>query len=99
MNRVVKTCLAKDPEDRFQTAHDVKLQLEWVQEGGSEAGLPAPVVARRKNREKVAWAAAAVLGVAFGALFLGATIPYLSAWAAHCPRPGALTALARLSGA
>jgi MFS transporter, DHA1 family, inner membrane transport protein len=40
----------------------------------------------------------AAVGVAFGALFLGATIPYLSAWAAHCPRPGALTSLARLSG-
>jgi Serine/threonine protein kinase len=59
-NRVVKTCLAKDPEDRFQTAHDVKLQLAWVAEGGSQAGLPAPVVARRKNREKLAWAVAAV---------------------------------------
>ena len=71
LNRVVRTCLAKDPEDRFQTAHDVKLQLEWVQEGGSEAGLPAPVVARRKNREKLAWAVAAVaiaaaLGLGFG---------------------------------
>ena len=60
MNRVVKTCLAKDPEDRFQTAHDAKLQLEWIAEGGSQAGLPAPVVARRKNREKLAWAVAAV---------------------------------------
>ncbi len=71
LNRVVRTCLAKDPEDRFQTAHDVKLQLEWVQEGGSEAGLPAPVVARRKNREKLAWATAAVLGVAAAALGFG----------------------------
>ncbi len=70
--RVVKTCLAKDPEDRFQTAHDVKLQLQWIAEGGSQAGLPAPVVARRRNREKLAWAvaaagllAAAVLAVGF----------------------------------
>jgi eukaryotic-like serine/threonine-protein kinase len=64
LNRVVKTCLAKDPEDRFQTAHDAKLQLEWIAEGGSQAGLPAPVVARRKNREKLAWAAAALAAVA-----------------------------------
>ena len=71
LNRVVRTCLAKDPEDRFQTAHDVKLQLEWVQEGGSEAGLPAPVVARRKNREKLAWATAAALAVAAAALGFG----------------------------
>ena len=60
LNRVVKTCLAKDPEDRFQTAHDVKLQLEWIAEGGSQAGLPAPVAARRKSREKLAWAVAAI---------------------------------------
>jgi predicted MFS family arabinose efflux permease len=39
------------------------------------------------------------VGVAFGALFLGATIPYLSAWTARCARPGALTSLARFSGA
>ena len=56
---VVKTCLAKEPEDRFQTPHDVQLQLQWIAEGGSQAGLPAPVVARRKNRERVAWAVAA----------------------------------------
>ncbi len=71
LNRVVKTCLAKDPEDRFQTAHDVKLQLQWIAEGGSQAGLPAPVVARRKNREKVAWAVAAVAIVAAGLATFG----------------------------
>ncbi len=70
-NRVVKTCLAKDPEDRFQTAHDVKLQLQWIAEGGSQAGLPAPVVARRKNREKLAWIAAAAALLAAGAFAFG----------------------------
>ena len=66
LNRVVRTCLAKDPEDRFQTAHDAKLQLQWIAEGGSQAGLPAPVVARRKNREKLAWAVAGAAIVAAG---------------------------------
>jgi serine/threonine protein kinase len=70
LDRVVKTCLAKDAEDRFQTAHDVKLQLQWIAEGGSLVGLPAPVAARRKSRERIAWLAAAVatlaaLGLAF----------------------------------
>jgi serine/threonine protein kinase len=55
LDRVVKTCLAKDPDDRFQTAHDVRLQLQWIEEGGSAVGLPAPVAARRKSREKLAW--------------------------------------------
>ena len=58
-DRVVKTCVAKDAEERFQTAHDVRLQLQWIAEGGSAAGLPAPVVARRKSRERLAWAVAA----------------------------------------
>jgi Tol biopolymer transport system component len=31
-DRIVQTCLAKDPEERFQTAQDVKLQLRWVLE-------------------------------------------------------------------
>jgi serine/threonine protein kinase/WD40 repeat protein len=60
-DRVVRTCLAKDPEDRWQTAHDVMLELKWVAEGGSAAGLPAPVVARRRSRERLAWIVAGVL--------------------------------------
>ncbi len=64
LDRLIATCLSKDPEDRLQTAHDVKLQLQWVGEGGSQAGLPAPVAARRKNREKLAWTLAAVAAAA-----------------------------------
>ena len=71
LNRVIKTCLAKDPEDRFQTAHDVKLQLQWVAEGGSQAGLPAPVAARRKSRERLAWGIAAAAVLAAAALGFG----------------------------
>jgi serine/threonine protein kinase len=43
-DRVVRTCLAKDPDDRWQTAHDIAVQLKWIQEGGSAIG-PAPSVA------------------------------------------------------
>src|SRR5437762_2169617 len=67
-DRVVKTCLAKDPDDRWQTAHDVMLQLKWIAEGGSQAGVPAPLVARRKGRERLAWGVAAVLALATVAL-------------------------------
>jgi serine/threonine-protein kinase len=34
--------------------------LQWVEEGGSAAGLPAPVVVHRKRRERSIWIAAAV---------------------------------------
>ena len=73
LDRVIKTCLAKDAEDRFQTAHDARLQLQWIAEGGSQAGLPAPVVARRKSREKLAWAGfvvATIAAITFAAGYL-----------------------------
>ena len=65
IDRVVKTCLAKDPDERFQTAHDLKLQLQWIVEAGSQAGVPAPVAKRRRTRERLAWAVAgaAMLGL------------------------------------
>jgi Tol biopolymer transport system component len=72
-DRVVRTCLAKDPEDRWQTAHDVMLELKWVAEGGSAAGLPSPVGAQREVRERVAWGAALVFllsTLALGFLYL-----------------------------
>jgi len=65
--RVVKTCLAKDPEDRWQTAHDVLLQLRWIEEAGSQAGVAAPVIARRKHRESLSWTVAALLLLATAA--------------------------------
>ncbi len=61
LDRVVRACLAKDPEDRWQTAHDVMLQLQWISEGGSQAGIPAPVAARRRGRERLAWGVVAAL--------------------------------------
>jgi Tol biopolymer transport system component len=63
LDRVVRTCLAKDPEDRWQSAHDVASELKWIGEG-SQAGAPAVVVSRRKNRERLAWSAAAMLALA-----------------------------------
>ncbi|HEV2021970.1 MAG TPA: protein kinase, partial [Terriglobales bacterium] len=60
LEHVVKTCLAKDPEERFQTAHDVKLQLRWIAESGSQVNA-APVVRRKRSRERLAWAAALIV--------------------------------------
>jgi len=59
LERLVKACLAKDPDERVQTAHDVRLQLEWIRDAGSQAGVPVPIAARRLLRERTAWALAA----------------------------------------
>jgi eukaryotic-like serine/threonine-protein kinase len=36
-DHLVKTCLEKNPEERVQTALDVKLQLKWIAESGVQA--------------------------------------------------------------
>ena len=36
LDHVVKTCLEKNPDERFQTAHDVKVQLKWITECGAQ---------------------------------------------------------------
>ena len=78
LDRVIRTCLAKDPDDRFQNAHDVMLQLEWIRDAGSQAGVPVPVATRRKSREKLAWGVAAisaVIALAAVAMLLRDTTP------------------------
>ena len=68
LDQVIRACLTKDPEERIQTAHDVKLQLQWIAAGGSQSGVAAPVAARRRSREKLAWAVAGVALAAVAAL-------------------------------
>ncbi|MGH9669756.1 MAG: protein kinase domain-containing protein [Terriglobales bacterium] len=67
LEHVVKTCLAKDPEERFQTAHDVRLQLKWISESGSQVSA-LPVVRRKHSRERVAWTVAGIMALAAVAL-------------------------------
>jgi Tol biopolymer transport system component len=38
LDRLIKACLEKNPDDRVQTAHDVLLQLRWIAEG-SQSGV------------------------------------------------------------
>ena len=52
---VVKNCLAKDPDDRVQTAHDVKLQLKWIAENGLAVGAPNAGLTGRTWRERFGW--------------------------------------------
>ena len=74
LDYLVRTCLAKDPDARFQSVHDVRLQLKWIAEGGS--GVAAPVVAPRKSRRYALWLAAAIaLAAVAGAVGWRAKIP------------------------
>src|SRR6266481_5933762 len=46
LDRVVKRCLAKDPDGRWQTARDLVAELQWIAEGAHEASAAAAPVAR-----------------------------------------------------
>jgi eukaryotic-like serine/threonine-protein kinase len=48
LNYIIATCLAKDPDERFQTAHDIKLQLSWLIQPGSNIAAPAKTETRRR---------------------------------------------------
>src|ERR1700730_9292345 len=67
LDRVMKKCLAKEPEKRWQAASDLTDELKWIAEGGSQAGAPAPVAARRELLLSLAWGIAAI-GVVIAAL-------------------------------
>ena len=71
LDRVVKTCLAKDPEDRWQSAGDLKRELRWIGEGSSAGEVVlSPIVARRSGRGRLWMAAAFVLFAALAASLL-----------------------------
>src|ERR1700684_1913153 len=61
LEHIIHTCLAKDPEDRFQTAHDVKLQLKWIAQGANEDRRP--IENEETKRGNLGWIAAGALAV------------------------------------
>ena len=71
LDHIIERCLAKNPADRWQTARDVKLELEWIARAGSDATRALSWL-RRRRRATIAWAAAvlAIGVVAIGAMRL-----------------------------
>ena len=74
LDRLVRRCLAKDPDDRWQSARDIVHELQWIAgEGGSQPGAalagassagatPGGAAAARWSRVLLAWAALATIG-------------------------------------
>jgi serine/threonine protein kinase len=64
LEHLMMTCLQKNPEDRFQSAQDIKLELQWIatdRSAASAAALPASPLPRRGNLGWIALATAALL--------------------------------------
>ena len=77
LDHAIRRCLAKDPEERWQTARDLALELKWVAEGGSQVGVPARFAPASGIRWRLAWVGAAVVFFALFALALF-VIEYIS---------------------
>jgi serine/threonine-protein kinase len=72
LEQIVRHCLRKKPEERYQSARDLAADLKAITGGGGQA-ITAPAI---KRRPSVAWLAAALLIVLVG---LGAWL-YFSIW-------------------
>lgn len=49
LQHVVQTCLAKDPEERCQSAHDVRLELQWIAASGPQLPLASTQLAHPRQ--------------------------------------------------
>ena len=72
---VVATCLAKDPDDRFQSAHDLKAQLKWLASG--TGSVPGAVIRSAKPR-RVRWSSAIAIAGASALVALALAFPAVS---------------------
>ena len=71
LERLIRRCLAKDPEDRWQTARDMAAELRWIAEGGSSEGVSAQVNPARPRRAAL-WGA--VVGAAVATAVLATVV-------------------------
>jgi Tol biopolymer transport system component len=84
LDRVIKTCLAKEPAERWQAANDLCRELKWIAESGAQAGpSTGGVTPSSKSRHRMVLWAAASLVVAI----VGLTVWSLRPAPAVPPRP------------
>ncbi|HTA48292.1 MAG TPA: protein kinase [Verrucomicrobiae bacterium] len=75
-DHVVTTCLQKNPDERYQSAHDVKLELQWIAADKSSpaiAAAPPRSTARDRVMRSALMIFAIVLGIVAGS-FLRAPV-------------------------
>jgi len=73
LDRIISTCLAKDPEDRWQSAADLRSELKWIAEEGTDEGT-ARVASSTRWLKRAVWALGAVAVLAIVALAIPATL-------------------------
>ena len=64
LDHAIRRCLAKDPEDRWQTGRDLAGELKWISEAGSQAGVFAVKAGNKSWSVKALGGLAAALAIA-----------------------------------
>src|SRR5580704_6388320 len=80
LDRAIRRCLAKDPEERWQTARDIAIELKWIADSGLQSSATAPGIERSKHSNQLtvaAFALATVIAAALGVLFARRPAPDL----------------------
>ena len=67
LNRVLRKCLAVDPDERWQSAYDLRINLEWVALGIDQAEAALPKHSVKSWKWWLATAAAVIVAVLMGA--------------------------------
>jgi hypothetical protein len=73
LDYAIRTCMAKDPEKRWQNCRDLALALRWIGESESSSmvdGSRPGGGAARARWMQVAWIATAAVAITFGSLYL-----------------------------
>ncbi len=63
LDHAVKKCLAKIPEERWQSASDLADELKWISESREHTGSTAALAPARKLRETLSWLVSCALAV------------------------------------
>src|ERR1700678_1715394 len=78
-DHVVGTCLQKNPEERYQTAHDIKLEQQWIAAQKPAIATPAVPPEPLQKRSRLGWIAALLVAIVFG---------IIAGFLLHRPAPG-----------
>jgi serine/threonine protein kinase/Tol biopolymer transport system component len=63
LDHAIRRCLAKDPEQRWQTGRDLQGELLWISESAPSAATPWMLNGKKKKRELLAWILVSVLAL------------------------------------
>ena len=64
LDHAIRKCLAKHPDERWQSAGDLASELKWITESDAQKVVTARLGGAGRTGERIAWLVAGALGVA-----------------------------------